>query len=573
MTEAISLIFEKLLCMSISSIIVIIAVALIRMICDGAPRRIICALWALVGIRLTVPFTFNSITSIMPSTDDVEFVASFISTGKFKTPVLSDMLQSSASSEPVSLAPSISVADITPWIWLSGVIIMLTVAVIGYARLRKSVSMSINIGKNVFLCDTISSPFILGVFRPKIYMPSAASKYEFAMSLAHERTHISRRDNIIKPLAFVILTLHWFNPFCWLAFALLSRDIETACDEKVAGNFTIEGRKIYSQALLSFAPTTKKPRFYPLAFCETGISSRIKRVLNFKSPSFWVIAVTVILAAATAVICIPNPTDKTGKHSIDGIIIDDVKFECDDVKLKTVRFNRLDDSIELNVVYEWGDKSGNAETKTERYTLTRATTNENGNVIANENITDDKIEQIVNSTVSDNGGVYFYTLPLSLTDYGAYTFSQSFTRNGVNAKLTVDFEIVKAKEKSANTALSREKTVDAFKNNIKENKSVDFTEKGSRSLPCQLTLDSNGNFVFLYDYLSSYLPYGSYGYDNGEIVCTTLDNNGIYRFKIISDTEISFSAERSSPVRIINPMGGDKVSLEKNTVFSSSNKN
>ena len=160
---------------------------------------------------------------------------------------------------------------------------------------------------NIYECDSIRTPFILGVFCPKIYLPSSINQADAELVIAHERAHLRRLDHVWKPLGFVILTLHWFNPLIWLAYVLLCRDIELACDEKVIKQLGVDIKKPYSEALVNCSVPRKTIAACPLAFGEVGVKTRIKNVLNYKKPAFWIIIVSLVLLAALAVCFLTDP--------------------------------------------------------------------------------------------------------------------------------------------------------------------------------------------------------------------------------------------------------------------------
>lgn len=192
-------------------------------------------------------------------------------------------------------------------IWLMGIAAMLLYAVISYVRVHRSVSERVPYEGNIFLCDHVKSPFILGLVRPKIYLPSNMDTMAMASVIDHEKAHLARRDHWWKPLGFVILSVHWFNPLCWVAYVLLCRDIELACDEKVIRQMDLEGKKQYSSVLLECSIGRRLVTICPLAFGEIGLKERVKNVLNYKKPAFWVIVVAVIACAVVTVCFATNP--------------------------------------------------------------------------------------------------------------------------------------------------------------------------------------------------------------------------------------------------------------------------
>lgn len=497
----------------------------------------------------------------MPSSDTVKSVIYGLTPDVISSSVPSNSVTGTLPADTFYGSNSLTVQEIVSLVWLCGVIVMLALAAIGYLRLLKRVRMSVKDGDGIFLCDNISSPFILGIFRPRIYLPSEITNEERMLTVAHERAHLSRHDNKIKPFAFCLLSIHWFNPFCWLAYAFLSRDIETACDEKVADSLSFEQKKEYSRTLLRFASSAKICLSSPLAFGEVGVKTRVKRLLNVKKPTFWVIAAVVVLTAATTVTLLTNPVDKTKTYSYEGLQIDSVSFDGKCAEPKEVGFSETDGKATLSVTYKWKSSTDANEIKLDRYTLSSIS---DANVISS----DDK-NQISNVSHSDKSSTYIYTLPLTAKDYGIYYFEQTFTRNGESGKLSVNFKIVEHEEDTAAKSEPIQEKVSSFAENISKNKSLSFSENGKNSevLRCELQLSSDGIFDFCYDVLSSYWPRGNYEYSADTIVCTTSDGKYVYRFKILSDSEVSFSAEGSSPVRPRVFSNTDGELLKDGTVF------
>ncbi len=306
--------FLKLLNMSAAGSVLILAVMLLRVLLKKAPRWIPCALWALVALRLVCPVAiasplsvFRAAPAIVSQEGEVEV---FRPAGGSEKPMLSlDTVQierSRAGTDPVMEIPGTSLtitersrdAYLPPLVrvYLLGVSALLLYAVISTLLLRRRVSASLLLEGNVRVCDAVPSPFILGLFRPRIYLPSSLDGEERELVLAHERAHIRRLDHVWKPLGFLILSFHWFNPLCWLAYALLCRDIELACDEKVIRTLGDARRAAYSQTLLNCS-ARRLLTACPVAFGETGVKTRVRAVLSYKKPAFW-----LLIAAAAGVI-------------------------------------------------------------------------------------------------------------------------------------------------------------------------------------------------------------------------------------------------------------------------------
>lgn len=191
-------------------------------------------------------------------------------------------------------------------LWLAGLAAMLLYAFLSWLRLRLLVREAVPAGDGRYICDRLRDPFILGLFRPRIYLPSDLSEPELGFVLAHERAHLRRRDHIWKPLGWLLLSVHWFNPLVWLAYALFCRDVEYACDESVVGGLDADGRRAYARALLECS-SPRRAAACPLAFGETGAKARVKGVLNYKKPARWALIVVVAACAVLAVCFLTEP--------------------------------------------------------------------------------------------------------------------------------------------------------------------------------------------------------------------------------------------------------------------------
>ncbi|MBQ7385797.1 MAG: hypothetical protein IJW04_04730 [Ruminococcus sp.] len=332
-----------LLNMSVVSSLLILAVVVLRLVFKKAPKAIFCFLWALVGLRLICPFSVESTLSLVPQKEPVTYIAEQAekysniaeparinsNTVSYNTPEASVTVttQASADYDFWSLA-----SKALPYVWAGGVFAMALSSVISYIKLRKSMLACICKNDNVYLCDGIKSPFILGVIKPKVYIPSHLNEEEQRVVIAHEKAHLKRLDHLCKPLGFVILAIHWFNPLVWLSYALLCRDIEGACDEYVVKKMTGEDKKLYSYTLLSCSAPRHMLTACPVAFGEVSVKARVKSVLNYKKPAFWIIITAVVASIAVAVLFMTNPVEKktevfkTPEELIHQVIMEEEKF-------------------------------------------------------------------------------------------------------------------------------------------------------------------------------------------------------------------------------------------------------
>ena len=307
-------VFLKTLNMSIAASWLILAVVLLRFVLKKAPKWIDVLLWGIVALRLVVPFSFESALSLIPSAEtfnahNIQYETPAIHSGipavnNAVNPVLGETF---APNPAGSVNPLYVWTFIVSVIWFIGIAAMLLYAVISYARVRRSVAEGASYEGNIFLCDHVKSPFILGLVRPKIYLPSDMDRMAMEPVIAHEKAHLARHDHWWKPLSFLILSAHWFNPLCWVAYVLLCRDIEMACDEKVIRQMDLDGKKQYSTALLECSVQRRLVTICPLAFGEVGVKERVKNVLNYKKPAVWLIVAAVIACAVVTVCFATNP--------------------------------------------------------------------------------------------------------------------------------------------------------------------------------------------------------------------------------------------------------------------------
>ncbi len=322
--------FLHLLNISITAGWIVLVVVLLRFVLKKAPKWIRVVLWGLVAVRLLVPVSIESALSLVPSAETVRiepvtapvFASVRDSNGSsyFFEDVQGEriMLQSGFSALNSAVNPTPEKAaehfdtvavlkSVAGWVWLGGAVGMLLYALISFLRLRHRVRASVLLEKGVYVCDEISDPFILGLIVPKIYLPSGMDEQTRAYVLSHERAHLRRFDFIWKPLGFLLLAVYWFNPLLWLAYLLLCRDIELACDEKVVKELDDAGKAAYSEALVHASVSRRMVSACPLAFGETGVKSRVKSVLNYKKPAFWIILVAILACVAVAVCFLTMP--------------------------------------------------------------------------------------------------------------------------------------------------------------------------------------------------------------------------------------------------------------------------
>ena len=308
-------IFLGFLNRSLAAGILILAVVLVRLVFKKAPRWLLCALWALAAVRLVCPVSIESVLSLIPSAEPVqpEIIVSAQPAITSGIPAV-DVIVNPPLAAAFTPSPAQSANPLQIWtflaacVWLAGIAALLLYAAVSALRLRLRVRTAVRLEQNVYQSEFVSSPFILGVIRPRIYLPFGLEAGAQAMVLAHERAHLRRGDQLWKPLGYLILAAYWFNPLCWLAYILFCRDIEAACDEKVVRELGEGCKAAYSRALLACSAPKKLITACPLAFGETGVKSRIKSVLNYKKPTFWLVLAAVLASVAVAVCFLTDPT-------------------------------------------------------------------------------------------------------------------------------------------------------------------------------------------------------------------------------------------------------------------------
>jgi len=313
--------FLRMLNMSITAGWVVIAVVFLRLALKRAPKRIIPVLWAIVALRLVMPIPIESRLSLIPSAETVspDIIYAAEPTIHSGIPALNSsvnpyMIRTFAPEPAASANPLQIWGFVLSLIWLAGMAVMLIYAAASYVRLRLRVRTAVRLHQNIYQSERVASPFVLGVLRPRIYMPFSLGPKDEAAVTAHEQMHIKRRDHLIKPLGFLLLSLYWYNPLIWLAYMLLSRDIELACDEAVIKDMDEKQRADYSQALLSLGTHAGPAGACPLAFGEVGVKGRIKSVLSYKKPALWIIAAAVVVCAVSAVCFLTSPKDADVKN-------------------------------------------------------------------------------------------------------------------------------------------------------------------------------------------------------------------------------------------------------------------
>ena len=344
--------------MSISAGWVILAVLLLRLLLKKAPKWVNVLLWGIVAIRLICPFSFESALSLIPNSQtinpEVALNPAVIDSG---VSVIDNVVNPVISNATITPEPEKELnvfKFIMPYLagtWLVGIVLLLIYTVVSYLKLKKKIRTAVLLRDNIYQSEAVVSPFVLGIIKPKIYIPFNMKPEDIEHVISHETAHIKRKDHLWKPLGFLILTFHWFNPLVWLGYVLLCRDIELACDEKVIKELNTDQRADYSEALLSCSVNRRLISACPVAFGEANVKNRVKSVLNYKKPAFWVILVAVILSVIVAVCFLTNPlTHKNVIERNDAIFTD-----LNGVYITLNSIEKTEDYLTFNV--EWHNET------------------------------------------------------------------------------------------------------------------------------------------------------------------------------------------------------------------------
>lgn len=305
---------HTLLRLSFSASFLMLAVFALRLLLKRAPKWIAVCLWALVAVRLLCPFSLESSLSLVPRAEAVT-----------QTVVQSGAVQETVQPTARYAVPSsFFTVKLLFAVWAVGAAAMLLYAAVSFIRLALQLRVSVQDSEKVYLCDALKTPFIFGMFRPRVYLPSDIAEPQKSYILRHEFAHLSRGDQFWKPLGFVILSVYWFHPLVWVSYILLCRDIELACDERVARGLSLAEKKAYSETLLLCSTRTRHIAAYPLAFAEVGVKARVKSVLRYKKPLISIVALSCVAVLAVGVCFLTEP--KAESVSVEAEISENEKL-------------------------------------------------------------------------------------------------------------------------------------------------------------------------------------------------------------------------------------------------------
>lgn len=324
-------VFLELVKLSLIGSLFAAAVMLVRLVFRKAPKWLFCVLWGVVALRLICPVSIESSVSLVPDrlatgqiltnvgneyVGDVDIFyesnagySNAIEAGR--QPIYSNdgyyvVTEKDSLEAPKTVGQT--VYPVLSWIWVAGMVLMLAYTAVSYLLLRRRMEEATHLIDNIWQCEQVDSPFVLGFIKPRIYLPYAITDSDMMNVIAHEQAHIQRKDHWWKPIGFLLLSIHWFNPVLWLAYILLCRDIEAACDEKVIKHMDKDEMRAYSTALLHCSVHRRRIAACPLAFGEVSVKERIKHVMNYKKPAFWIILAAILICTVVAVCFLTNPS-------------------------------------------------------------------------------------------------------------------------------------------------------------------------------------------------------------------------------------------------------------------------
>lgn len=313
--------FITIVNMSITASWIVLAIFLLRILLRKAPKWIIVLLWGIAAIRLICPFSFESFVSLIPSSETIgmEIMSDKTPEITIGISVVDDAINQivfssvthdfETSSNPLQIfIPKLAM------IWVTGILFLLVYTVISFRCVKKKIETAVLLRDNIYQSETIVSPFVLGIIKPQIYLPFNVKEKDLEHVIAHEQAHIYRKDYLWKPIGFLILILHWFNPLIWIGYMLFCKDIELACDGKVVREYNAMQRADYSQALLTYSVSKRISNVCPIAFGEVSIKERVKSVLNYKKPTLGIVVVTIVAGVMLAFCFLTNPSTTMNKE-------------------------------------------------------------------------------------------------------------------------------------------------------------------------------------------------------------------------------------------------------------------
>lgn len=523
--------FITVLNMSINATYLVIAVIFIKLVIKKSPRWFHCFLWALASARLIFPFSFKSRLSILPTDTPIPQLSNEVSPSVSNELIISDKAVHNPVTEfaPVNNGGLVELTftSVASFVWIVGILLLLAYAFFSYIRIVKQVRPSVKLYDNVYLCDDIPTPFILGVFKPKIYIPSITPTNEHEMILAHERAHIKRRDNVWKPFAYILLTIYWFNPMLWIAYVLLSRDIELACDEKVIKNLSPDEKKQYSSALLNSSTNRRIISVCPLAFGETGVKNRIKNILNYKKPTFWIILISVTLSVVLVACFLTDPKGNY-KTEFDNFISNIAYFtDIEEISAEIVEIDFVSDKPSITVRFSssydkeviFGDS----------YYVYKS---QNGEWVNSDRTRNDVWFAIGYPIVNDGFFEKTYSLAThDLDEIGEYKFETDFLvrgegldKDGVRQKYNIGFTF------TLDTPIPYNEETISDVYNFNDAVQLMFMNSPDPFIPRIRLNRVEGTYMFTYSAFSSHVSIGEYDLFVDRLILREFGNDNLYTF-------------------------------------------
>lgn len=493
------------------------AVILLRFALKSAPKWMNCVLWALVAVRLLCPISLESPWSLIPHGEGVlpEMVwEEDIATPSGDTQMREEAEQGSAR---IPAGDRVEPTVVLGLIWLAGCLGFGAFALVSVGKLRRRLRPSLHLRENLWVCDEIETPFILGIFRPRIYIPSGTEERLLPSIIAHEKAHLQRRDHWWKPLGFVTLAIHWMNPLVWAAYGLFCRDIELACDEKVTARFSRAEGVAYSEALLACSVKRRTVLVCPLAFGEVGVKERVRHVLNHKKPAVWVTAAALLACAVLALCFLTNPPAfplELRQAQISGAAVLDMR--TDELSHYALNPNELEELEGRIQQLRIGRENADLQGFTPLYSLTAET--EDG----------ERLEFVGFDLPGNSIALRYGHADYEISDgeFSAYLRSICAGENRDPAAPgpveTASGQILTGKIEAAYRYTGDEAMESAF-----------------------LCLYDNGEFSLDFSPFSSYWGYGHYTVDGGRLRLETDDGNFVYVFAQVEDTLV-FDGKASS---------------------------
>ena len=541
--------FIKLLNMSITASWLVLAVVVLRLLLKKAPRAFVVVLWSFVGIRLVCPFSFDSVFSLIPSVETIPQDIFYSASPEIQSgvPVLNSVvnpvIMGLFSPEPMtSVNPVQILAFVVSIIWIAGMAAMVLYTIISYFSIYRKVREAVPFRNNIFLCDAISTPFIFGIIRPRIYLPSDTKEQDIEYVIAHEKAHLKRHDHWWKPLGFLLLTVYWFNPVMWLAYVLLCKDIELACDEKVLRNMGAENKKPYAHALINCSIPRKRIAACPLAFGEAGVKGRIQSVLNYKRPAFWILFVAVISCVIVAVCFLTNPKtlDASLKNFIDTEIAAQHQsdrsaenFACVDWDVLAQRKNGNRTTVYMWVLYNEYSYNDGLEQEAGAHIPTAITVEkENGSY------------HLVEYWIPRDGSYYADDIR---SKFPFYTWAAALDSQRFIRKQTAECEKKALEYFESRNSVSDTNEVEKSGNNMEDGQVLYGYKKSVDPGTPTIVLRKDGTCQFTYSVFSSYIADGTYELTDKTLTIKTYDIDNVYVFEV-QGTNFVFDASKSSKI-------------------------